>query len=431
MKDRRGLEITVEHADAGVAADDFAARLLRLDRGVDAILDAVQRWPQTPILQLYAAAFWLYGQTDEARNLAAARLTACASLSMNPREKTLHRALELWHANDNLRAVEALESITAEWPRDLVTAKCAEFLYYVLGQEYMGTRFREHVTRLESLHDNDPDFLAMAAFANELCGGYDVAESHAERALGLEPRNPWAQHALSHVLIRQGRVREGRARMEAFLPQLRTCGRPIHSHDAWHLALLYLEDLDVAATLRIFHEHIWGITPDFVVEQLDAIALLWRIELSGTPLDAQWPSIAKQIVPRAGETFMPFMNAHYVYALARAGRIDVLEPTLAKLHARSEMNDEEGRRVWRSVGLAVVEAAAASGGGDHIRAVALLDPVMPMITAIGGSDAQIDLFRQTYVRSLRAAGRRSDATAYFEQMTLGKHCTALDRVFAS
>jgi hypothetical protein len=84
-----------------------------------------------------------------------------------------------------------------------------------------------------------------------------TAEVRAERALRVEPRNPWAQHALTHVLIRQGRVQEGRARMEAFMPLLMTCGRPIHSHDAWHLALLYLEELDVAATMRVFRDHIW------------------------------------------------------------------------------------------------------------------------------------------------------------------------------
>jgi hypothetical protein len=51
-----------------------------------------------------------------------------------------------------------------------------------------------------------------------------------------------------------------------------------------------------------------GITPDFVVEQLDAIALLWRIEMAGTAMDAEWPSIADRIAPRAAETFMPFMT---------------------------------------------------------------------------------------------------------------------------
>ena len=133
MKDARGLDVTGNDAAAVAAADDFAARLLRLDQGVEAILDAAKRWPDTPIVQLYAAAFWLYGQTDGALANAAAHLRAGDALAMNARERALHRALALWHGNDNLRAVEALEAITTEWPSDLLTAKIAEFRYYVLG----------------------------------------------------------------------------------------------------------------------------------------------------------------------------------------------------------------------------------------------------------------------------------------------------------
>ena len=431
MKDARGLDVSADDPAAVAAADDFAARLLRLDQGVEAILEAAKRWPDTPIIQLCAAAFWLYGQTDGARETAATHLRTCEALTMNRRERALHRALALWHGNDNLYAVEALEAITAEWPGDLFTAKLAEFLYYVLGQQYMGPRFRAHMRRLEPAHAEDADFLAMAAFASELCGDYGEAEARAERALGIAPRNPWAHHALSHVLIRQGRVREGVARLESFLPLLATCGRPIHCHDAWHLALLHLEQLDVAAAMRVFHTHIWGITPDFVVEQLDAIALLWRIEMAGTPMDAQWPSIAEHIAPRAGETFMPFMSAHYVYALARAGHIDALQAALARVRARSAADDEEAKRVWAPVGSAVIEAAAAFGAGDRARAAALLDPVMPMMTSIGGSDAQDDLFRQAYLRSLQAAGRRADAAAYFDRNTANKSLTPLDRVLAN
>jgi hypothetical protein len=65
------------------------------------------------------------------------------------------------------------------------------------------------------------------------------------------------------------------------------------------------------------------------------------------------------------------------------------------------------------------------------RAAALLDPVMPLMTSVGGSDAQDDLFRQTYLRSLQAAGRRGDAAAYFARITDGKAPTPLDRALAS
>lgn len=63
-----------------------------------------------------------------------------------------------------------MEVTTAEWPCDLCTAKFAEFIYYVLGQQHMGPRFHAHMMGLEPMHADDPDFLAMVAFASELCG---------------------------------------------------------------------------------------------------------------------------------------------------------------------------------------------------------------------------------------------------------------------
>jgi hypothetical protein len=82
-------------------------------------------------------------------------------------------------------------------------------------------------------------------------------------------------------------------------------------------------------------------------------------------------------------------------------------------------------------GRAVIKAAAAFGAGDRARAAALLDPVMPVMTSIGGSDAQGDLFRQAYLRSLQAAGRHADAAAYFDRIMGEKSRTPLDRVLAN
>jgi hypothetical protein len=127
---------------------------------------------------------------------------------------------------------------------------------------------------------------------------------------------------------------------------------------------------------------------------------------------------------------MPFLNAHYVYALARAGRVDAVDAALASVHFRSEARDDEAKRVWATVGCAMVDAAAEFGAGHRARAAELLDPVMSLMTSIGGSDAQDDLFRQTYLRSMQAAGRRSDAAAYFDRITTGKARTPLDGVLA-
>jgi len=68
MKDARGLDVTGNDAAAVAAADDFAARLLRLDQGVEAILDAAKRWPDTR----------RSGSTARPRALSRTRLSTCA-----------------------------------------------------------------------------------------------------------------------------------------------------------------------------------------------------------------------------------------------------------------------------------------------------------------------------------------------------------------
>jgi hypothetical protein len=49
----------------------------------------------------------------------------------------------------------------------------------------------------------------MMAFAYEQCHLLDEAEASARRALSLRRKEPWAQHALAHVMLTQGRIDEG------------------------------------------------------------------------------------------------------------------------------------------------------------------------------------------------------------------------------
>ena len=429
MKDERGLPLTAASGAAVAAVDFFTARLSRIDRGAEAILEAAKIFPATPMIQLSAAGFCLFGQTWESDAAAKAYLDAAGQLlaSANERERMLHAAFLRWWSKDHLGAAALLEEITEAYPRDILAIKIAEFIYYILGQQHEGPRFLRHMQRVAAANAGDPDFLAAHGFAHELCGHADEAERLAEEALARDERVPWAHHCLAHVYLRRGEADVGVRRLEALLPLWMTAGRVIHCHNAWHLAVAYLDRLGLDEAEELLRSHVWGVTPDLTVEQLDAIALAWRIEMAGRRLDDIWPSLAERVEPRIDDCHMPFIHFHLIYALARAGRKEEVARCVARVRARGLANDAEALRSWRSVGIAVVEGSAAYGRGEPAECVRLLGPVIENVTLVGGSDAQIGLLRQTYLCSLIESGRKFEAAAYWRKETAEKSLTELDR----
>ena len=403
------------------AVADFRRCMLRFDAGAEAILPAAAAFPDDPKVLLCAATLHLYGQTAADDRTAAGFLDAAARSGAEQSAPRLLQALRLWSVQKHDEAATELEAITLQDPRDLLSAKICEFIYYILGQQYTGPRFRAHMARLAPFHAQDPDFLSMLSFAHELCAEFAKAREFAERSLQLEARNPWAEHTLSHAAIRLGDIAEGERRLRAFLPQARTCSRPIHAHTAWHVAMFALERLDHADALAVLHSDIWGIAPDTTGEQVEAIALLWRLEMAGGAAGNAWAPIADRVEAHCGEAYMPFLSAHHVYALARAGRsaaVDSLRATVAM--RTSEPN-------WRDIGQPVVAASVVFARQRWQEAAELLDPVMPRMTSIGGSDAQDDLFRQMYAVALNGCGRGADARNFLAaNAAAGKVATPLD-----
>ena len=83
-RDARGLPLTAQ-SDAEVASIDwFTTRLARIDRGAEAILEDAKSFPGSPMIQLSAASFCLFGQTAAADQAAAAYLTAAKPLLRLP-----------------------------------------------------------------------------------------------------------------------------------------------------------------------------------------------------------------------------------------------------------------------------------------------------------------------------------------------------------
>jgi len=425
--DRHGHEISTDSEQVALDLDRFAADFLAARDGAARIADVARANPDCALAQAYAAAMALYSQSRaEIERTAVPLLERASALraGITARESLLVDALLAWVRDDVQGALSLYERIADDWPRDVVAAKLAEFLFYVAPDYRRHLRFME---RIAAANADQPAFLAMHALALELNREDERAEATAHRAIELELRTPWAHHALAHLLLNQRRIAEGIALLRELAPTWEGNTNATRCHNSWHLALLHLADDDVASALRIYRERIAGFEPDSVLEHVDAISLLWRVELAGHRRDAEWQALAPHLVERAREQFFPFLNAHYVYALTRAGWTEVVDDALARLRAYAFRQTGAGARVFRDVGLPLVNACTAFAAGEAARCTVLLEPILPEIACVGGSDAQNDLFRQTYVVALLDSGRQSEARRRLTARLAGHQPTAVEQ----
>lgn len=428
MKSQRGLEVSTDSAAVVGLLDTHTDRMLRMSIGAEGIVDAAQANPDEPTLQLAAANAMFMGHTGPADRAAIKILDGIDAQALNAREQQWLRVLEALRVRQFDEAASALEELTQQWPEDLLAAKTCEFVYFVLGQQYSGPRFLAHMDRLRPIHRDDPDFCAMDAFAHELSGDLVGARERAEAGLTLQSRNPWAQHALEHVLIWEGNREDAITLMRGWVSDWEASARPIHSHNSWHLCLALTDRLDFDGAFDFFNEHVWLKTPDIVTEQLDSIAFLWRSQMAGEQVaQERWRELVPHIVSPARELFMPFSTAQYVYALAQAGEAELVAEVLDRTAQRAGSRDAEAVRVWAPTGQGMVRAAAALGAGDAATAATEFDAGMPSMTQIGGSDAQDDLFRFAYLDALRRSGRRADARTYLSARLTTKFPSPLEK----
>ena len=98
----------------------------------------------------------------------------------------------------------------------------------------------------------------MAAFAYEQCHLLEEAELAARTALEMRRKEPWAQHALAHVLLTRGRIDEGARLLESFRDTWTGLNSFMLTHLWWHLALFYLSQGRAAAVLEIYDRECWG-----------------------------------------------------------------------------------------------------------------------------------------------------------------------------
>lgn len=397
--------------EALAAVDDFVAGFIGYETRAGQVVRAAAAWPNHGQLNLYAAALFMLLELPQGPGRAQPFLEKARAADLNERERRTADFLAAWIAGDLPKAAALSEAIAKDWPRDLAMVKLCQYLAFNRG-DFPGM-LRIALASLPAA-EGVAQMHGMAAFGYEECHLLDDAERAGRRALEIRRAEPWAQHALAHVMITEGRIDEGARFLEGASETWDGLNSFMATHNWWHLALFYLSQGRGEAVLRAFDAHCWAGDRDYSQDQVGAVSLLARAEFAGIDVGERWGEVAERIAARGIDVEQPFLALQYLYALIRAGRAEA-PALLAAIRQRAGAAPGFARAAWTEGALPAAEGLAAYLAGQHPAAIRELGAALPRLPQIGGSHAQRDLFEQIWLAALIADGRWVEAQQALER----------------
>jgi hypothetical protein len=391
-QDALGNEVSTTGAATLGGIDDFVGGFLGYETRATNVLAAADADPDSVLANIYSGFLWMFLEAHGAEAQAQLYLdrARAAGAGANARETLMLSQLERWIAGD-IPAVQKLgEEIVTRFPRDLASVKLHQYFSFNRGDAASMLAIAKQV---EAENADSPHLHGMLAFGYEQMHQLDEAERSARRALEIKHKEPWAQHALAHVMLSTGRVREG----VAFLGEAQQTWVGLNSfmytHNWWHKALFHISMGDTSAVFDAYDNHVWGIEPAYSQDQVGAVSLLARMEIAGLDVGDRWQQLAEHLRPRAGDTLQPFLTLQYLYGLARADFAEA-DALMAAIEDKAATSLAYDRLVWRDVALPAGRGVLAHARRNWADAARWLGIANPRLSEIGGSHAQRDLFGQ-------------------------------------
>ncbi|AFY41772.1 tetratricopeptide repeat protein [Nostoc sp. PCC 7107] len=397
LKDAQGLEVTTDSPAAIAAINQFMEQSLSYGKDTEAvILEGVKADPGCAMVYAYTAAYYLTQENAQAWKQARPYLQAaqCHLVGITKRERLYIQAIAAWAMGAIDQAIALHEELAANYPRDLISVQQGQYHYFYLGDKERLLKIAQNVL----IANPENHYLyGMVAFGLEQCHQLEQAEAMGRKATTINRYDPWAHHAVAHVMETQGRVDEGIAWMESLADTWENCNSMLYTHNWWHIALYYLERGDMQKVLAIYDTHVWGrATKESPKDQVGAIALLLRLELRGVNVGNRWQDLSTYLLPRIDEHALPFQDLHYIYALARARRFDWVNEMYLSMQKHSQSINPYLRQNWLKVAIPAARGMIAHAKGEYSIAKSELKIVLPLLHRIGGSHTQRVLFEQIY-----------------------------------
>ncbi len=397
-RDRLGLALSAASGAAAGAFDEAVWAYVGFSRNpgepLKRALTADPAMPMALCLQGYF--MHLMGLPGLVAKARAAHASASKNGSGTAREKSHIAALGAWCEGELERACEIFDDILREHPRDLLALKLSNYLYFYMGD---AAKVRDGPARaLGAWDEGMPGYghlLALHAFGLEECGDYAAAERAGRRATEINPADPWAVHAVAHVMEMQDRAAEGADWIEGLSAHWDTANF-FRFHLWWHLALMRWGAGQGKEALALYDARVWGEGSSENLSLCNDLSLLARLELAGVEVGGRWDAAAAVVREQSGGSVLAFVDVHYALALGAAPPRQGYGTTA---------------RVHGLVGSAACDAAAAWRNKDHARVLERLAPVRKELWRIGGSHAQRDLFTLLLLDSACATNDKSLAQA--------------------
>jgi hypothetical protein len=407
-----GNAVTLADPDSLGPLNDFVEGFIACEARVVNVLNVAEADP-SPLVQACCAALHMFAESGDAPRNAAPFIEAArrSTIRISEREQRFVEAVAAWVAGDVPRAIALHEEQSREHPRDLASLKLGQYHLFNLGDS--PGMLRLALAALPAAADV-PYLHGMAAFGWEQCHLLTQAETAARHAIDLRHKEPWAQHALAHVMLTQGRITEGLDFMRAASGQWTGLNSFMETHNWWHLALFALELDDAATVLALYDRQVWGVVKAYSQDQIGAVSLLARLEIAGVDVGDRWQNLSDHLRLRLDDHVQPFLDLQYLYGLARAGRAEA-PVLLARIESFSEVAPAFTQAAWQKVAVPAARGLLAHAQGDWRGAVEGLGRALPQLQTLGGSHAQRDLFEQLHLDALVRGGQWAGAQHLLQQ----------------
>lgn len=427
--DARGLSLTGS-TEAVTSYDRAIDHLIRFQSEVvDAAAAAVAADPGCVMARLFCAYLALMSTEESAvagaRDALEGLHSGSADMVALPRERAHLAAAERWIGGDMAGAGDLLGDISVEYPRDLLALAVGHQIDFFTGN---AVNLRDRIGRaIDGWHADDSQrgFVhGMYAFGLEECNLYQQSEEFGRAAVELNPDDVWGIHAVVHTYEMAGRIPDGVRFMRSRETDWQE-GNFLNVHNSWHYALYLLQGGDTDGALAVYDRMIrHDGSQDAALELLDASALLWRLQLEGTPVGDRWQPLASAWARILTPGFYPFNDMHAVMSFIGNGDLDRAEDLVRALDEIVVRPDlaSTGWKMTAEVGLPVCRSLVHFGRREYDSVIADLLPIRTRVNTFGGSHAQRDAVERTLLEAAIRAGRLELASALVSERLSVREC---------